>query len=166
MEEKYKIDPENEDVLGLYSLKLDAYARYLMNQGKIKNACIYFKKSYNISAKLNGEVYEMNVILLNDLGTLAYVQGLEDEALYFFKKAERIGKHLPDMETFSSVHINLGNVYLRQGLLEEAEKYCVEGMKNARRHNYEEGKNEAAICLAEIKKAMMWLLLNRFIFIF
>lgn len=97
----------------------------------------------------------MNVILLNDLGTLSYVQGRVDEALDFLNKAAKIGQHLPDMENFSSVYINLGNIYLRQGLLKEAEKHCVEGMKNAKRHHYEEGKIEAAHCLTEIKNAMM-----------
>jgi len=130
---------------------LDAYARYLLNQGHTKKAFINFKKSYEICVKLNGEVFEMNVILLNDLGTLSYVQGHVDEALYFLNKATKIGQHLPDMETFSSVYINLGQIYLKQGLLKEAEQNCVEGLKNAKRHKYEEGKKEAAQCLDDIK---------------
>jgi len=154
LKKKYELDPENEDVLGLYSLTLDAYARYLMNQGYTKHACFHFKKAYDISVKLNGEVCEMNVILLNDIGTLCYVRGMLEEALEFFGKAEKIGKHLPDMEHFSTVYINLGNIFLKQGLLKEAEKHCIEGMKNAKRHHYEEGKKEAAICLADIKSAM------------
>jgi len=155
LEKKFKIDPENEDVLGLYTITLDAYARYLMNQGQTDNARTYFRKAYNTSVKLNGEVFEMNVILLNDLGTLCYVQGNLDKALHYFRKAEKIGQHLPDMENFSTVYINLGNIYLKQGLLQEAEKNCVEGMKNAKRHRYDEGKKEAEICLAEIKNAMV-----------
>ncbi|XP_001949989.1 tetratricopeptide repeat protein 19 homolog, mitochondrial [Acyrthosiphon pisum] len=154
LEKKLKIDPENEDVLGLYAITLDAYARYLMNQGQTKNARAYFRKAYNASVKLNGEVFEMNVILLNDLGTLCYIQGKLDKALHYFKKAEQIGQHLPDMENFSTVYINLGNIYLKQGMLKEAEQNCVEGMKNAKRHRYDEGKKEAEICLAEIKSAM------------
>lgn len=105
--------------------------------------------------KLNGEIYEMNVILLNDLGTLSYVQGYEEDALHYLNKAAKIGQHLPDMENFSSVYINLGNIYLKKGLFKEAEKSCTEGMKNAKRHHYEEGKKEAAICLEEVKSAMM-----------
>ncbi|XP_025195722.1 tetratricopeptide repeat protein 19 homolog, mitochondrial [Melanaphis sacchari] len=154
LKKKYEIDPENEDVLGLYSLTLDAYARHLMNQGNNTHACTYFKKAFDISVKLNGELNEINVILLNDLGTMYYVRGMLEEALYFFGKAEKIGKHFPDMETFSTIYVNLGNIFLKQGLLKEAEKHCVEGMKNAKRHHYEIGKTEAANCLADIKKAM------------
>lgn len=154
MEELYHKDPENENVLGLFALSLDSYARYLLNQGQTKNAAIHFKKSYEMCVKLNGEIFEMNVILLNDLGTLSYSQGHEEEAINYFLKAAKIGQHLPDMEHFSSVHINLGNIYLKQGLLKEAEKCCTEGMKNAKRHQYAEGKKEAALCLEEIKNAM------------
>jgi len=155
LKKKLKIDPENEDALGLYAITLDAYARFLMSQGKTKKARIYFRNAYNVSVKLNGEVFEMNVILLNDLGTIYYVQGRLDKALRYFRKAEQIGQHLPDMENFSTVYINLGNIYLKQGLLKEAEKYCLEGMKNAKRHQFIEGRKEAEICLAEIKNAMM-----------
>uniref|UniRef100_A0A2S2PGM5 Tetratricopeptide repeat protein 19 n=1 Tax=Schizaphis graminum TaxID=13262 RepID=A0A2S2PGM5_SCHGA len=154
LKKKHEFNPEDEDVLGLYALALDAYARYLMNLGYTKHARYYFKKAYETSVKLNGEVYEINVILLNDLGTMYYLGGKLEEALHYFRKAEKIGKHLPDMEHFSTVYINLGNIFLKQGLLKEAEKHCEEGMKNAKRHNYEEGKKEAAICLAEIKNAM------------
>lgn len=150
----YQKDPENENVLGLFSLSLDAYARYLLNQGNTNKAFMNFQKSYEMCVKLNGEVFEMNVILLNDLGTLSYVQGHVEEALNFLNKAAKIGQHLPDMENFSSIHINLGNIYLKQGLLKEAEKHCTEGMKNAKRHKYNEGKKEASLCLDEIKSAM------------
>lgn len=154
MDELCQKDPENENALGLYALTLDAYARYLLNQGSTKKAFVNFKKSYDICVKLNGEIFEMNVVLLNDLGTLSYIQGHVDEALKYLNKAAKIGQHLPDMENFSSVHINLGNIYLKEGLLKEAEKHCVEGMKNAKRHRYEEGKKEAAHCLDEIKSTI------------
>lgn len=147
-------DPKNEDALGLYSLSLDSYARYLLKQGHTQEAFYNFKKSYEMCVKLNGEIFEMNVILLNDMATLSYVHGHVEDALKFLKKAVKIGQHLPDMETFSSVYINLGNIYIKQGMLEEAEKHCIEGMKNAKRHHYEEGKQEANHCLAEIKSIM------------
>lgn len=134
---------------------MDAYARYLLNRGQTKKSFVHFQKAYEVCVQLNGEVFEMNVILLNDLGTLSYIQGHIEEALHYLNKAAKIGQHLPDMENFSSVYINLGNIYLKQGLLKEAEKHCVEGMKNAKRHRYDEGRKEAAHCLEEVKNAMM-----------
>lgn len=134
---------------------MDAYARYLLNQGHTKKSFVHFKKAYEICVQLNGEIFEMNVILLNDLGTLSYIQGHVEEALNYLNKAAKIGQHLPDMENFSSVYVNIGNIYLKQGLFKEAEKHCVEGMKNAKRHHYDEGKKEAAQCLEEVKSAMM-----------
>jgi len=38
-------------------------------------------------------------------------------------------------------------------MLKETEKNCLEGMKNANIHRYDESKKEANICLAEIKNA-------------
>lgn len=145
-----KYDPENEDVLGLYAITLDTYGRYLLTEGQTEIARICFRKAYKASVKLNGEVFEMNVILLNDLGTIYYGQGKLDQALHCFKKAEQIGQHLPDMKSFSMVHINLSYIYLQQGLLKEAENHCVEGMTNAIRHGYEDGKKEAEYCLVGI----------------
>jgi len=85
LEKKIKIDPENKDVLGLYAITLDAYGCYLMNQGEIKMARICFSEEYKASVKLNGEVFKMNVILLNDLGTLYYVQGKLNKALHYLE---------------------------------------------------------------------------------
>ncbi|XP_050528453.1 tetratricopeptide repeat protein 19 homolog, mitochondrial [Daktulosphaira vitifoliae] len=154
LEELNTKDPNNEDILGLLSITFDSYARFLLSQGNTKKAYKYFKKSYKTCVKLNGETFEMNVILLNDLGTLSYALGNVKKAFKFFNKAVKIGQHLPDMESFSSVHINLGNIYLKQGLLNEAEKSCIEGMKNAKRHHYAEGIKEATICLQDVKKLM------------
>ncbi|XP_022173735.1 tetratricopeptide repeat protein 19 homolog, mitochondrial-like [Myzus persicae] len=154
LEDKIKMHPENKDVLGLYALTFDAFGRYLMNRGQFKHAISYFRKAYKASVKLNGEIFKMNVILLNELATLCYVQGKSNKAIQYLRKAEEIGRRLPGMDNFSMIYINLGHIYLEQGLLKEAEKNCMEGMKNATRHNYNEGKKEAEICLAEIKDAM------------
>lgn len=152
LEELNTKDPNDEDVLGLLSITYDSYARFLLKQGNSKKAYKYLKKSFKTCVKLNGEKFDMNVILLNDIGTLSYVLGNVEKAYKYLNKAVEIGQHLPSMETFSSVHINLGNIYMKQGLLKEAEKSCNEGMKNAKRHHYTEGIKEATICLQDIKK--------------
>jgi len=153
LENKFKIDPKNKDVLGLYTLTLESFGRYLMNQGKFRKATFNFLKAYKASVNLNGEIFEMNVILLNELATLFHVQGMLNKAIQYLRKAKEIGQYLPDMENFSMIYINLGHMYLKLGMLKEAKENCMEGMKNAERHNYNEGKKEAKICLAEIINA-------------
>ena len=123
---KIKINPENKEVLGLYATTLDAYGRYLMNQGEINTAIICFRKAYKASVKINGEVFKINVILLNDLGTIHFVQGMFNEASHYFRKADQIGQHFLDMEILSTLYIDLGNIFLKQGMLKEAEQNCVE----------------------------------------
>jgi len=150
LENKLKIDPENKDVLGLYALTYASFGCYLFRHGQFKSAIFYFKNAYQASVQLNGEIFEMNVILLNELATLYYVRGMLNKAIPYLRKAEEIGQYLPDMKNFSMIYINLGQIYLELGMLKEAEENCMEGMKNAERHNHNEGKKEAEICLAEI----------------
>ncbi|XP_075212030.1 tetratricopeptide repeat domain 19 [Lycorma delicatula] len=143
---------EDEDVLTLWAMTLDWYARFLQQKSRFNEALVFYKKAYDMCVKLNGEIHEQNVILLNDIGTITFLKGDKDDALDYMIKAIEIGKHLPNMEDFSSVYVNLGNIYLQKGMFEEAKKSCTEGFQNATRHKNEEGIKEANICLEEIKK--------------
>ncbi|XP_022198074.2 tetratricopeptide repeat protein 19 homolog, mitochondrial isoform X2 [Nilaparvata lugens] len=142
----------DEDLLTLWAMSLDWYARFLQQQNRLDEALVHYKKAYAMCVKVNGEVHEESVVLLNDIGTISYLKGDKDEALAYMTKAIEVGKHLPNMEDFSSVYVNLGNIYLKKGLYEEAKKFCSEGYKNAKRHHNPEGLKEAEICLEEIKK--------------
>lgn len=87
-------------------------------------------------------------------GTISYLKGDHDNALTYLTKAIEIGKHLPNMEDFSSVYVNLGNIYMQQKMFDEAKKYCKEGWQNANRHKNSEGIQEASLCLKELSKIM------------
>ncbi|RZF42170.1 hypothetical protein LSTR_LSTR004319 [Laodelphax striatellus] len=142
----------DHDLLTLWAMSLDWYARFLQQQNRLDEALAYYKKAYAMCVKLHGEIHEESVVLLNDIGTISYLKGDKDEALTYMTRAIEVGKHLPNMEDFSSVYVNLGNIYLKKGLYDEAKKYCSEGYKNAKRHDNPEGLKEAGICLEEIKK--------------
>ncbi|KAL4100783.1 hypothetical protein QTP88_020814 [Uroleucon formosanum] len=154
LEKKIKIDPENKDVLGLYAKTLDVFGHYFMMQGEIQKAIIILQKAYNASVKLYGEVFRVNIFLLNDLGNLYCVQGKLSKGLPCFIKAEKILENFPDSKINSAIYVKLANIFLQQGMLKEAEKYCVKGINNAKILCYNRGKEEAEICLAAIKKAM------------
>jgi len=150
LEKKLKTDPENKDILDLYVQALEAYGCFSTKQGQTEEAKLSFKKAYNLSVKLNGEIFENNIVLLNSLGAMYYDQKNLDYALFCFAKAESIGQHFPDMKKLSIVHVNLGNLFLEKGLLNRAEKICMEGLKNAKKHSCFKGKKEAEILLAKI----------------
>lgn len=145
-------DSEDEEVLMLWGMTLDWYARFLHEQNRLDEALSNYKQAYEMCVRLNGEVHEQTVILLNDLGTISFLKGDNDNAIYYMTKAVETGRHLPNMEDFSSVYVNLGNIYIQKEMYNEAKKSCEEGMKNAKRHKNEEGLKEANVCLAELKK--------------
>jgi tetratricopeptide repeat protein 19 len=60
------------------------------------------------------QIHEQTVVLLNDLGTISFLMGEQDQAIDYLSKAIEIGRHLPNMEDFSSVYVNLGNIYLQK----------------------------------------------------
>lgn len=152
LEKRVEEDEKDEDALSLWAMSLDWYARFLLERERMEEALNNFQKAYKMSLKVNGEIHEQTVVLLNDLGTINFLMGNNDEAIEYLQKAIEIGRHLPNMEDFSSVHVNLGNIFLQRKLYAEAEKYCTEGFKNATRHKNAEGIHEATICLEELKK--------------
>lgn len=144
----------DEDTLLLWAMTLDWYARFLHEQNRLTEAFNHYKKAYDMCIKINGEIHEQTVILLNDLGTISFLKGDNDAAIMYMTKAVETGKHLPNMEDFSSVYVNLGNIYMQKHLYEEAKKLCKEGWQNATRHKNEEGVKEATVCLEELKNIL------------
>ncbi|XP_014275256.1 tetratricopeptide repeat protein 19 homolog, mitochondrial [Halyomorpha halys] len=151
---KVDVSLEDHDAVLLWAMSLDWYARFLLSKDRLDDALANFEKAYELSLKLHGEIHEQTVVLLNDLGTICYLKGDHDNALNYLTKAIEIGKHLPNMEDFSSVYVNLGNIYMQQKMFDEAKKYCKEGWQNANRHKNNEGIQEATLCLKELSKIM------------
>ncbi|XP_067001522.2 tetratricopeptide repeat protein 19 homolog, mitochondrial isoform X2 [Anabrus simplex] len=152
---KNKVDAgaSDEDTLLLWAMSLDWYARFELDQGHYKEAFSHFKTAYDMSVQVNGPVSEQNVVLLNDLGTVCCLQNDYDGAIKYLTEAVKIGKSLPDMEDFASIYVNLGAVYLKKQMYEEAKHACEAAWKSAKLHNNKEGLGEASICLDEIKVA-------------
>ncbi|XP_035740909.1 tetratricopeptide repeat protein 19 homolog, mitochondrial-like [Vespa mandarinia] len=147
-------NPEDENILILLAMTYDWYAQLLFSQGKYTNAREYFEQSYNLCIKVNGTEHEQTVNLLNYLGTVSCKMEEYDKAIEYLTTAIQIGKSLPDMVHLGSVHINLGDVYLKKGLYSEAKKACNEGRKIAKNREDEKSLVEANKCLDDIKKLM------------
>ena len=58
------------------------------------------------------------------------------------------------MEDLSSIHVNLGNVYIKKGLLDEAKRCCTVGWKLSKSQNNMESLQEAKTCLDEVNKLL------------
>ncbi|XP_008212523.1 tetratricopeptide repeat protein 19 homolog, mitochondrial [Nasonia vitripennis] len=145
---------EDIDIITLWSMNLDWYAHLLLNMARYSEAMNFMQKAYDLCVKLNGELHEQCVVLLNDLGSISFMKGNLDEAIEYLNKAAEIGKQLPDMEDIASIHVNLGNVYLKKGLLDEAKKCCAKGWKLSKDKNNYESLDEAKACLDEVNKLL------------
>ncbi|XP_058804758.1 tetratricopeptide repeat protein 19 homolog, mitochondrial [Phymastichus coffea] len=150
------IDHETEDldIIALYAMNVDWYAHFLMTMSRYTEAMRFMEKAYDLCVKLNGEIHEQSVVLLNDLGSICFIKGNLDEAINFLSKAAEIGANLPDMEDLSSIHINLGNVYIKKGLLDEAKKCCTTGWRLSKSKKNLETLEEAKTCLDEVNKLL------------
>ncbi|XP_025073229.1 tetratricopeptide repeat protein 19 homolog, mitochondrial isoform X2 [Pogonomyrmex barbatus] len=147
-------DFDNNDAILLQGMTFDWYARMLLSQSRHTEAFNYFLQAYDICKKVNGEKHEQTVVLLNDLGTISYIRGEYDEAVKYLSLAAEIGKNLSDMVDLGSIHVNLGNVFLKKGLYDEAKKSCQQGKIIAKNRDDNDSLLEANKCLKEIKRLL------------
>jgi len=137
----------------LWALTMDWYAKFLVDLNRLPEAFEYFKKAYDMCVKINGVDNEEIVAVLNDLGTICFVQNDIDNAMSYLTQAVTIGNKLPDMEDFGSVLINLGTVYMKKGMVQEATQVYQEAWRNAKKHNNAEVLKQANSCLDELKSS-------------
>lgn len=145
----------DQDTLMLWALTMDWYAKFLVDMNRLPEAFEYFKKVYDLCVKINGVDNEEIVAVLNDLGTICFIQNDIDNALSYLTQAVTIGSKLPDMEDFGSVLINLGTVYMKKGMVQEATQVYQEAWRNAKKHNKAEVLKQANSCLDELKSSQM-----------
>ena len=73
-------------------------------------------------------MHEQTVVLLNDLGTISFLKGDQEEAIKYLNRAIEIGRHLPNMEDFCSVYVNLGNIYLQKRMYQVRTKNLISNL--------------------------------------
>ncbi|KAL6422356.1 hypothetical protein ACFW04_010598 [Cataglyphis niger] len=147
-------DPENEDAVLLQGMTFDWYAQMLLTQSRNTEAFNYFLQAYNICKMINGEEHEQTIVLLNDLGTVSYIQGEYDEAVRYLSAATKIGRNSPDMVDLGLIYVNLGNVFLKKNLYAEAKKSCQQGRTIAKNRNDNDSLLKADECLKEVKRLL------------
>ncbi|XP_049830549.1 tetratricopeptide repeat protein 19 homolog, mitochondrial [Schistocerca gregaria] len=151
LENKLNSGVKDEDTLLLLAMTLDWYAQFVFKSGRYKDAQNLMKRAYDLSVSINGETSEQVVVLLNDLGTVSCLQGDLDAALKYLKQATAIGEKFPDMLELGSIYINLGFVYLKKQMFDEAKRACVYAREQGRRLKNKEVEDVAELCLQKIK---------------
>ncbi|KAK8383081.1 hypothetical protein O3P69_011536 [Scylla paramamosain] len=143
----------DEDTLLLWAMSMDWYARFLLNLHKFELAKQHFLKAYEMSARVNGVGHSQTAVLLNDIGSVCSLQKNYTEAIEYLEKAITAAREAQSSE-IGSFYVNLGTVYLQQGLHGEARRCCREGLTLSKKMNNKDGAEEAEICLAEIEKVI------------
>ncbi|XP_057325618.1 tetratricopeptide repeat protein 19 homolog, mitochondrial [Microplitis mediator] len=147
-------NPTDEDILVLWAMSRDWYANMLLSESRLSEALENYQKSYQLCTEIYGKNHEQTVILLNDLGTVCCLLGQHDRALGYLSDAIETGTKLPDCPELSSIYVNLGNVYIKKSLYNEAKVACFEGLKRAKKYEDQECRDQANLCLAEVKKCL------------
>lgn len=142
------------ETIEFWLMFLSSEAHYYLMRGVFDKAQKYFKRAYEISLETKGEISEHTVTFLQQLGAVAFQNGDLEIAVEYLKQAADSGKHLPGMVNLSNVYVSLGNIYLKQGLLKDAEVMCNQAVKNAKRHKYTKGIDDASACLKEVQEAI------------
>lgn len=144
-----------------------------MKQGKYNEAKNLFTEALDILAGVYGNLNEASVTILNNI-SVAYVNVSIAMFLVFTKlliilfqlekyseakdtllKALEIAKGLNDAAQEGVIQANLGLVYLREGLLKEAEKFCKLAWKLGKSQRNADAIEQAEYCLNEIKSSLM-----------
>lgn len=122
---------------GVDSIKIGgAYnnmANIYQNSGDINRARDYYKKSLFYFEQL--EYYRGIVTTVMNVGIIEMQENKIETALSYFNRAKDLAQEKHDTLTYIVVSINLGDFYTKITDYEEAEKYLVWALENAKRQN-------------------------------
>ncbi|KAK0179301.1 hypothetical protein PV327_005066 [Microctonus hyperodae] len=147
-------DPDDEDAAILCAMTLDWYGDLLTSQGRFKESLNNYLKAYELCLKVYGRNHEQTAVILNDLGTVCCLLDEHDRAIDYLMEAIEIEKQLTEKQHLSAIYINLGKVYMKKILCDQAKNACTEAFKLAKESNDEECKKRANECLAELEKML------------
>ncbi|KAH8376714.1 hypothetical protein KR093_000989 [Drosophila rubida] len=165
--------PEDNDILELYGLTKNWFGQLLMKQGKYDEARKLFKEALDILIGVYGTLNDASVTILNNISVAYvnviypfYINMLSIKFIYFCQleqyaeaketllQALAVAKDLKDAAQEGIIQANLGLVFLREGLLKEAEKFCKLAWKTGKKQENADAIEQAEYCLNEIKSSM------------
>lgn len=139
----------DEDTLLLWAMSMDWFARFLININKLSEAKKHFIRAHEVCERVNGPTHEQTGVLLNDIGSVLFLEGNHDEAIEYFHKAIEVARASGSTE-IGSFYVNLASVYLQKNNLEEAERCCREALYLSEKFKNNDSLQEAQNCMTEI----------------
>ncbi|XP_049877001.1 tetratricopeptide repeat protein 19 homolog, mitochondrial [Pectinophora gossypiella] len=139
----------SDGIKKLIALTEDWYARLFLDCGKEELALKFMKSALDRMKEIPDVEKEHIVIQLNDIGTVCDKLGKDDESISYFQEAINLGKTL-EMDDLGTMYINLGRVYLKKNLLDQARKCCGYGWRLGFTAKKDDIKQEAEACIKQI----------------
>jgi tetratricopeptide (TPR) repeat protein len=131
------------------------FGQVLISSNQHEKARLALLEALKIFQKFKEEVSEDGMILLNNLSVCHAELEMFDKAEMYLKQAIEIAKKLsPPVEDVSAFEANLGMLFLKQKLTENALNQCKLAWKTAIMHKNKDSQDAAEKCLDQVKKAM------------
>ncbi|XP_065355718.1 tetratricopeptide repeat protein 19 homolog, mitochondrial isoform X2 [Calliphora vicina] len=143
--------PDDIDVKELWALTTNWFGQLLMKENKFKQAKQCFEDAYDCFIKIHGACNEEAVTILNNLSVVCTSMGHFGEARRYILKALDLVKSIKDTSQEGVLLANLGLIYLREGLINEAKTYCSQAWKTGKTQQNDAAIEQAEYCLNEIK---------------
>lgn len=152
LEQKVKQFSQDKELFELLGLVKNWYAQALMDKQLFADARKHFQEAYDIYVEIHGTKTEEAVMLLNYLSVAASETGDVVSAITYLKDAIKLANEFPKMVEIGVYHANLGLLYLKQGLTNEALEACKLARRLGIKYSDKDSVELADYCIEELKK--------------
>lgn len=152
LEQKLKQYSNDKELYELFGLVKNWYGQALIDKKLFADARKYFQEAYNIYIEIHGPKTEEGIMILNNLSIAANEMGDVAAAVDFLREAINLANEFPNMVEIGVFHANLGFLYLKQGLVNEALEACKFGRRLGLRFSHTDSVELADHCINELKK--------------
>jgi tetratricopeptide repeat protein 19, mitochondrial len=135
----------------LYGIVKNLIGQSYIALKKFPEAKASFLEAHTIFKKYKSEMTEDGIILLNNMSCSCAELQEYDLALKYLNEAIEIAKKI-NIEDLSPYQINLGMLYIKRKMLENALSSCSQGWKFAKKYDNKDALHAAEKCLEEINK--------------
>lgn len=143
-------DPSNMEHKKLLALTEDWYGRLFIECQQYEQGIKLMVSALDKMKEVSDVEKEHIVFQLNDIGAVYDELDKPDESISYFKEAILLGKS-SKLDEMGTTYVNLGRVYIKKKMMEEARKSCGYAWKLGVLAKDNDVKNEAALCLKQIK---------------
>lgn len=143
-------DPSSVEYKKLLALTEDWYGRLYLDCQQYEQGIKLMISALEKMKEVSSVEQEHIVLQLNDIGAVYDELDKTDESISCFKEAILLGKSMK-MDEIGTTYVNLGRVYIKKKMIEEARKSCGYAWKLGVLAKDKDVKQEAELCLKEIK---------------